>query len=170
MHGWGALYGAIVAGSFSVPVSFFVRSPLIAATIVGAIWTIYFAAQIHGWHRYYFVVKPAQAALAEASARAAEARAKHEQVVAENKIKSERLQTALADYQEASTEGKAALDALFAQAVTSADKKRVLGAWQDFLKVQKKFEEEPDLAARMRMQAAAMRRETQHIRSIRLSF
>ena len=170
MLGWGAYFGALVAGIFTVPVALFIRSPVVAWLIIGAIWTIFFALQIRGWHRYFFRVRPAQRGLIESKAKNEEAKASLAELLAKHAIEKEARDAALEDYRSAVGEGMDALRALGSQTRNSSDRKRHIRAQLDFLKAQSLANDEPDLAKRFKLQAEAMRRETRLIKAIRFSF
>lgn len=170
MLGWGAYAGALVAGAWTMVVGLAVRSPQIAWLLIGGIWAIFFAAQLLGWHRYFFRVKPAQEKLALAEARGAEAKARLADLMAKHAVDKDARETALAEYRCAVDEGMVALQALASRARNSSDRKRHLRAQQDFLKAQTSAQEEPDLATRLMLQSKAMKRETQLIKAIRFSF
>ena len=170
MLGWGAYSGALVATAWTTVVGLVVRSPPIAWLLIGGIWTIFFAAQFLGWHRYFFRVKPAQEKLVRAEASGVEARTRLAELMAKHAVEKEARETALVEYRRAVAEGMEALKTLASRARNSSDRKRHLRAQQDFLKVQASAQDEPDLAKRLKLQAKAMKRETQLIRAIRFSF
>jgi hypothetical protein len=168
--GISAFFGALVIGTFMVPIGILMPNPIVAITVIVGLWLLLIIVQTIGWYRYFFRVRPSQARLkiAKAEAEAAQVRLAEMKVAcaAEQKIR----EAALEDYQQAFDEGREALEALRRRAHTLADRKRHLRAMQDFAQAQRRSSDEPDLATRFRFQADAMRRETQHIRSIKFSF
>jgi hypothetical protein len=160
----------MAAGTFTLPVALLIRSPFVAHLIIGGIWTIYFVAQIFGWYRYFVVLRPLEAKAKFAAEKAEAMKTQLAALQAKVAVENEQRQAALAAYQAAYQEGKDALETLRRGVRNMADRRRTVQATLDLGRAQSAAADEPDMAKRLMLQAEAMRRETLHIRSIRLRF
>jgi len=172
-----AIFGVLINWAITAFVRSWIPWQSIQDGILLLVWLRLLVRQLLGWHHYFVRLRPRRKSpaqlrkqLEEAQARAAEARLRHEEVLASNAIASAERKAALDAYQQAYQEGREALAALRARAKGRPDLLRHIRAMQDFGRAQTAAKDEPDLAKRMTLQAEAMRRETRHIRNISLSF